>query len=309
MTVATTQPVSEHDEPRLEIDPSTGRPILVAPHRRHRPLHTHGRASGPCPFCEGEEHQTPSEVDAVRVSGALDEPGWRVRAFPNLYPASAWHEVVVEGSAHEIRPHRVPIDVWVDVIEVYRRRIAAIEAQSDVRCVYLFKNVGREAGASIDHNHTQILGLTILPPRLELELRAAKGGACPWCDELESATAEGRVVFASEHHVVLSPRHPKLPNETWIVPRRHDANFLVEGPEQTEDLARMLVGAFGAIDGALDGAAFNIYLHRVPGEDFHWHFELQPRTGNLAGLELGGDMYINSIPAAESAALLREHFG
>jgi hypothetical protein len=42
--------------------------------------------------------------------------------------------------------------------------------------------------------------------------------------------------------------------------------------------------------------AFNLWLHRVPGRRFHWHIELQPRTGQMAGLELGGDMYINSMP-------------
>ncbi|MCA8943262.1 MAG: hypothetical protein KDB80_11935 [Planctomycetes bacterium] len=295
------------DEPTLAFDPSTGRPILVAPQRRHRPLHTHGRASGPCPFCPGEEHQTPSEVDAVRAAGDRNEPGWRVRAFPNLYPASHWHEVIVEGAEHETRPHRVPPAIWLDALDVYRRRISAMEAQRDVQCAFLFKNVGREAGASIEHNHTQLLGLTLLPPRLELELRASRG-ACPWCAEVESAPTEGRALFVGEHHVVLCPRYPKLPHELWLVPRRHDTNFLVQGPAASEELSTLLPRLFGAVDAALDGAAFNVFLHRIPGEDFHWHFELQPRTGYLAGLELGGDMYINSISSRESADLLRPHF-
>jgi hypothetical protein len=47
----------------------------------------------------------------------------------------------------------------------------------------------------------------------------------------------------------------------------------------------------------------------MPRGRFHWHFELQPRTGQLAGLELGGDMYINSISAAASAENLRNGLG
>ena len=50
-----------------------------------------------------------------------------------------------------------------------------------------------------------------------------------------------------------------------------------------------------AFDRAFDRAPFNGWLHRVPRTSFHWHFEFQPRTGFLAGLELGGDMYINSV--------------
>ena len=66
-----------------------------------------------------------------------------------------------------------------------------------------------------------------------------------------------------------------------------------------------------AIGGGLDRPPCNLWLHRVPaallaaGESFHWHFELQPRTGQLAGLELGGDMYINSVSAEVTAARLR----
>ena len=47
----------------------------------------------------------------------------------------------------------------------------------------------------------------------------------------------------------------------------------------------------------------------MPRARFHWHFELQPRTGQLAGLELGGDMYINSISAVASAEKLRLGLG
>ncbi len=45
------------------------------------------------------------------------------------------------------------------------------------------------------------------------------------------------------------------------------------------------------------GLAPVLLTGRIPRGAFHWHFELQPRTGQMAGLELGGDMYINSIPA------------
>jgi UDPglucose--hexose-1-phosphate uridylyltransferase len=295
----------ERDEPRIVIDESTGRPVLVAPDRRHRPVHTAGELAGPCPFCPGEEHRTPPEVDAVRDGTAPDAPGWRVRAFPNLYPAARWHEVVVEGPAHAIQPAVLDDGLWHDALVVQQRRIRAIEARPDVACAFLFKNVGRLAGASIAHNHSQILGLPMLPPRLVLELAQARAHGCAICADLRTAAAEDRVVSAGPRHVVLSPRTPKLPFETWLVPIAHGADFLDEA--EAADLAVQLARLFVAIDLAFDGPAFNSWLHRVPGADFHWHIELQPRTGFLAGLELGGDMYINSILGPESAAELRAH--
>lgn len=296
------------EDVRIDHDPSTGRPILVAPRRRNRPLHTQGKASGPCPFCPGEEHQTPPEVDAIRAGdSAADAPGWNVRAFANLYPAATLHDVVVEGAAHEIWPARVAASTWQNALTVYRRRMATFEAEPEVRCSFWFKNVGRDAGASIAHSHSQILGLPMLPPRLELELAAADRHGCVHCHDLVTARAEGRVVFEGEHHIAVCPRVPKLPHETWVLPRAHAAQFLDDDTERSADLSRVLSAVFCGVDGGLDQPAFNVYLHRVPGADFHWHFELQPRTGFLAGLELGGDMYINSIRSDEAAAKFRPH--
>jgi UDPglucose--hexose-1-phosphate uridylyltransferase len=292
-------------DPYVLTDPTTGRPILMAPRRRARPQLA-GRDADPalCPLCPGHEDHTPPEVDAVRAAGsAPDTPGWSVRAVPNLYPATTHHEVVVEGAEHEMQPGRLSEQVWHDALAVHRRRVAHIEAQAGVRTAYLFKNVGARAGASLAHNHTQVIGLPMLPPRLELELAQGKGRPCAYCEEAHTAEVEGRVVAIGEHHVALCPRAPKLPYETWLLPRAHDADFVAE--LHAQDLAATMHRLFRALDGALGDPPFNMFLHRIPGASFHWHYELQPRTGNLAGLELGGDMYINVLPGDEAAALLR----
>ena len=292
---------------RVLIDPTTGRPILLAPQRRKRPyLFGQDANRKPCPFCQGNEDQTPPELDAVRLDGGeANRPGWIVRAVPNLYPATAHHEVIAEGAVHAVQPAVLGAEFWPQALRMYRRRIAHIEAQDGVRCAYLFKNVGRRAGASIAHNHTQVLGLPMLPPRLELELEHARNrdSGCVHCEEIESAEREGRLVCQGQHHAVLAPRASKLPYETWILPRDHDADFL--DPEHTEDLARTLHATFELLDRAFDDPPFNLFLHRIPGEAFHWHWELQPRTGNLAGLELGADMYINAVSAQDTAARLQ----
>jgi UDPglucose--hexose-1-phosphate uridylyltransferase len=294
---------------RCEIatDPSTGRPILVAPERRGRPIHTVAGKDGAdvCPFCPGAEASTPPERDAIRAPGtAPDQPGWTARAFPNLFPACAWHEVIAEGAAHRPQPGDLEPEVWADALRLWRRRIAFLEAQPGVRCAFLFKNVGREAGASIAHAHSQVLGLPMLPPRLEQELARCRNEGPIVLPELETAEREGRVVVAGRRHLAFCPRSPKLPFETWLAPRDPADRFDEAGDD--EDLVAVLGGLFRAIDRAFGGPAFNLWLHRVPGVDFHWHFEAQPRTGYLAGLELGGDMYINSISGTEAARRLRD---
>jgi UDPglucose--hexose-1-phosphate uridylyltransferase len=182
-----------------------------------------------------------------------------------------------------------------------------MESRREVACAYVFKNVGALAGASISHNHTQILGLAELPPRLVLEANQARQfGRCPWCNSLATAEAEGRLVFGAAHHVVLAPEPPKLPHETWLLPRACDDDFLTT---DVDSLAAALQAMFLAVQRGLGQPAFNLWQHRIPGRPFHWHFELQPRTGQMAGLELGADMYINSVTARASAAKLRAGLG
>lgn len=299
------------DDPRTEAfrlahDPSTGRPILVAPSRRARPLLTVSGKDGAdgCPFCAGSEASTPAEVDAVRAAESpADAPGWRVRAFPNLYPACRWHEVVAEGPEHCTRPGDLEPELWRDALAVYRRRLLHLESQPDVRCAFWFKNVGRAAGASIAHSHSQILGLPMVPPRLVEELTRFRHHGSAVAAELDRAATDGRMIHAGERFAVFSPRDPRLPFETWLAPLDPDHDF-DEGADDLE-LGTALAKLFQAFDRAFDGPAFNVWLHRLPGEGFHWHFEAQPRTGQLAGLELGADMYINSVPAEESAERLR----
>lgn len=292
------------DAPQRLTDPTTGRPVLMAPQRQGRPILTGAGADRPCPFCPGNERQTPPELDAVRAAGsAKDAPGWTVRAFANKYPATMHHEVVAEGAAHCEQPADLGVAAWREAIGVWQRRIAALEARPGVATAYWFKNVGGLAGASIPHCHSQILGVDELPPRLLLERdRARAMPSCPWCDALATAAADGRLVFAGPAHSVLLPAPTKLPFETWLLPHDCGDDFL---RTDAGSLAIALHTMFVAVAAALHRPAFNVWLHRIPGERFHWHFELQPRTGHLAGLELGGDMYINSVPAPLAAARLR----
>lgn len=285
-------------EPRLVVDPTTGRPILLAPQRQRRPMHTGAHAvARPCPFCPGHEHETPPALATLP-----DEAAWITRAFANKYPANAHHEVIAEGREHREQPDELDAATWRACITLWQRRIAAIEARPGVACGYLFKNVGALAGASIAHNHSQVLGLAELPPRLVLEQATTRAlPQCPWCRSLATAEGERRLVHRSRRHAVLVPDPPKLPNETWLLPAACDDDFLTT---DVDSLADALHALFVAVAHGLQRPAFNMWLHRIPGARFHWHVELQPRTGQMAGLELGGDMYINSTPAATSAQRL-----
>jgi hypothetical protein len=92
-----------------------------------------------------------------------------------------------------------------------------------------------------------------------------------------------------------------------MLPLAHDDDFLES--KHDDDLVRSLAALFAGATSSFKGGAFNLCLHRISDEDFHWHFELQPRIGNVAALEIGADMYINAITAQMSAARWRDAIG
>jgi galactose-1-phosphate uridylyltransferase len=49
------------------------------------------------------------------------------------------------------------------------------------------------------------------------------------------------------------------------------------------------------------GLEFNAWLH----DGTHWHIELVPRTTQIAGLELGAGVWINSVAPEDAAAAFR----
>lgn len=76
----------------LRSDPTTGRKVLIAEARALRPNDFVGdtkphlpHSPSECPFCRGNEHQTPHEL-AVTNDAAGE---WQVRVVPNKYPAVA----------------------------------------------------------------------------------------------------------------------------------------------------------------------------------------------------------------------------
>jgi len=268
-------------------DPVIERWVLVAPGRElrpgaARPSRREGLA-GDCPFCPGRESRTPP---AVWTDPGSERAGWRVRVFANKYPAlEGGHEVIVEHPDHDADLATLEHGDVVRVIAAYAARIEALYADGDIRYVQLFRNAGVAAGATQGHPHAQLLALPVVPPLVREELRGAAAvhaqqGACVYCELLRRSEDEGLVVHETRWHVALSPPAPRMPGETWILPRAHAATFRRDA--RIEDLAACVADVTRRVAGAFAEPAYTLLLHEAPrdGEDspsYHWHFELLPR--------------------------------
>ena len=268
----------------IERNPITGAPIIVAPERASRP-NEFGKAADRCPFCPGHEADTPPEI-------WRDGDPWNIRVFPNKFPATGQHEVIVEGSDHNRTFDQLAPDVAMRVVDHYIERYRALSRSSQYVCV--FKNHGVLAGATIPHPHSQILGTPFVPPRISREGEAF-GGRCPLCD------LPAETIDQTEHYRWVAPRGAMMAYEQWIFPLQH-ANEIREGFE----LSTLLQRAARAM--LTISESFNWIFINFPGKPAgHWYVQMFPRLTMHAGFELGTGSAINTVDAKSAATAANNH--
>jgi UDPglucose--hexose-1-phosphate uridylyltransferase len=328
--------------PELRKDPIVGRWVIIATDRAKRPLTPRSEpiaaGSGPCPFCPGQESNTPLEILSYRDGNSKpNQPGWRVRVVPNKFPALqiegelhkrgegiydkmngiGAHEVIIDCPGHETSMANLSEENIREVLWVYRDRL--VDLKKDPRLVYgmLFKNVGALAGASLEHSHSQLIVTPIVPINVQEEMNGALEffnyrGRCIFCDMAhQEHAAEKRVVLDTPNFLSLTPYASRFPFETWILPKQHNSHFENIHKIEVDELGTVLRTVLLKLETALDRPSYNYIIHTAPFDaqtlpHFHWHIEVIPRLTRVAGFEWGTGFYINPVPPEQAAGILRE---
>ena len=251
---------------------------MIAPGRAKRPGATRPPLEPPspeeldsCPFCAGHEDMTPPQTLVLPEEG-----DWKVRVVPNLYPALERQEVVVHSRRH-IRSIAEAEDEELELVAAAWRRRAADEPGH----VFPLLNERREAGASLAHSHSQLI----------------------WLPEPAPVRAHPRAetVFEQDGLTVACPWASRVPYETVIAPIEPEAGGLASpllpgALKLLADVVRRLQRVEGQVP-------LNAWLEHGRGD---WRLVLFPRLNILAGLELGANIFVNTVPPEEAAVRLRE---
>ena len=328
--------------PELRKDPITGRWVIISTDRARRPSDFVRHPVPPsvarfCPFCYGNEQKTPPEVLAFRPGGEANQPGWSVRVVPNKFPALGIegdlnrqgegmydkmdgigaHEVIVESPDHMLSMAEMTERQIEEVLWAFRDRVNDLKRDQRFRYIVLFKNHGEAAGASLEHSHSQLIALPVIPKRVKEELDGAKlyfdfKERCVYCDIIRQEIASAvRLVAETDRLLVLEPWAPRFPFETWILPKRHESHFETADNATLQNLAGVLRTTLRKLDKALERPPYNFIIHSAPLQEnhqphYHWHIEIIPKLTKVAGFEWGTGFYINPTPPEESAKFLRE---
>ncbi len=328
--------------PDLRKDPIVNRWVIIATERAQRPHHLkanqeHAR-TGICPFCPGHEDKTPKEVLAYRGDGGTPNgQGWSLRVVPNKFPALrvegsldrsgegvydrmsgiGAHEVIIETPDHQKTLATMSEAEIEPVFWAYRDRIMDLRRDERFKYIMIFKNHGRAAGATLEHTHSQLIALPVVPKTVMEEMVGAKSyydykERCVFCDIIkQELTDRRRVVYENASFVVFEPYAPKFPFETWILPKTHDSSFEEVRRSEYAELANAMRVTLTKLNVALESPPYNFMLHNQPLHEplsphYHWHIEIMPTLGTVAGFEWGSGFYINAPSPEEAAAFLRD---
>lgn len=298
-----------------------------------------------CPFCEGKEGSTPNEIYAIRDGSEPNKPGWRVRVIANKYPilriegnltrtgvgvydkvnGIGANEVIIETPKHVTNFFELDEPQIDSILKTYALRIADLHKDQRFRYVLIFKNHGRQAGAStISHLHSELIALPATPVRIKQKLSGAKEyyeykERCIFCDIIQQELEMNeRLIFRDAHFVVIAPYASRFPFELVIFPIQHSHAFTDTTDAVFKCLASVLRKVTKGLYQALENPPYNLILHNSPNllphrdywktikDDFHWHIEIVPRTQRTTGFEWGTGFYINRVAPEYVSMRLRE---
>jgi len=331
--------------PQFRKHPVTHEWVVIATERGKRPSDfqkgqeqvQRPEYSEKCPFCVGNEHQTPPEVLAYRADGTEpNSPGWTTRVVSNKFPALqieggldrggvgmydymngvGAHEVIIETTRHDLQIGNIEPELAVDAWVAAKERMIDLDRDERFKYVLVFRNHGKVAGASLEHPHSQLIALPMIPHQIKLEIEGARRfyqyhERCIFCDMIRQETNYGkRVIEDSDDFIAFSPFAPKYPFETWIMPKRHNASFTEESRDDLVGFSRMLQHTLMRISNCLNDPPYNYMLQTAPyamegDPQFHWYLKVIPRLTIAAGFEMGTGVYINVTSPEDAAEHLR----
>jgi len=329
--------------PELRKDPIIDRWVIISTERGKRPVFLIEEPPPPkaamCPLCSGNEHMTPAEVYAIRPNNSPpNTPDWLLRVIPNKFPALriegslnkegvglydrmngiGAHEVVVDTPVHGETLSNMDARGIQNLFIAFKERVLDLAKDKRFRFTIVFKNHGAIAGASLDHSHSQLISLPIIPKRISEEISGSMNyyrfkDRCIFCDIITQEKEDNvRVIYENSRFIALSPYASRFPFETWVLPKNHEPYFAFQKDDDNyHDAADALSAILKKQDKVLNSPPYNFMIHTTPLGNgdipyYHWHIEIIPRLTKMAGFEWGTGFYINPTPPEEATVYLKE---
>jgi len=316
--------------------------VLITPERLHRPDFSPQKEKtsphGTCPFCEGNEAMTPKEIFAIRPTESFaNSIGWQTRVVPNLYKAVAieaphlhhpetfayWdgfgaHEVIIDTPQHHLTMASWSHSEMVSWFKTLRQRVEDLRRDHRLTYISLFKNEGFDAGATLEHCHTQLIALPLIPKH-QRDLRRRERD---YFELHHHALIESILVDEENHRIrmiesegefsAFCPYASGYPFEVMISSKKCVGEIDTLSDLSIDHLSTLLLSIIQKMRQQLGEFAFNLSISTPPlGEDIgvceahRLVIRILPRIYRFGGFEVSSEMLINPVEPELAAKLLR----
>ncbi len=288
-----------------------------------------------CPF------ENPEKSGNEVVTTYSDKTGtdWIAKVIKNKFPAvtegedgdirqvgpfkalkgTGVHEVLVLRD-HERDFYDFSGEEVAEIFRIYQKCYLAMLDGGSRRYTLIFHNHGAQAGATIQHPHSQIISIPILPPDVARSIRGSENfyrerGRKVYDVMMEWELGEKkRIVYENEKFLAFCPFVSKTEYEVRIFCKEGHSHFEKTPPELFDDLGDAFSTTFKKIGMALDKPDYNFFIHTSPinsssaeaHEFYSWHIEILPKVASVGAFELASGMEINVVDPDEAAKLFRK---
>lgn len=334
--------------PELRRDPITHGWVIFAPRRSKRPkdFFTSGKGDSQqsCPFCPGQAPPEDPPPLVVVEAQSDDEDGlFEMKVLADKYPLLTGdeeyerfgegmydlmhgygsHEIIVESPRHGLRFDDFSEAHLTEIFSLYQSRIIELSRDRRIQHILLTRNIGHDAGAHIDHPHSHVVALPIVPKKLLEETDGARSyyqyrDRCIFCDIIQQELSDqARLVLENEAFIAFCPYASRFPFEVTVIPKVHVPRFETIRYDEVRCLAAIMKRLIGGLNTLLNDPPLNYIVHSAPtvhvrrerfervGQFYHWHIEILPKLTRVAGFEWGSGFYINPMAPEEAAQHLR----
>jgi UDPglucose--hexose-1-phosphate uridylyltransferase len=247
--------------------------------------------------------------------------------YDRMRPVGA-HEVLVENFRHDGNLWNATDAEIEQFLLLAAQRIQDLKRDGRFKYVSIFKDYGNSAGQEFEHPTSQLTATTFVPRRVLYELRASREyfdqkERCVFCDIISQETKqELRVLEIREDFIALCPYAPRVPYETWILPRTHEAAFermALNRSGLMRELGAILRRTLQRIRAITED--FHLVLHTSPNslhrsgnlgywktidEDYHWHIEILPVLAGKSKSYTFKEVYYSPLTSETAIKRLRE---
>jgi UDPglucose--hexose-1-phosphate uridylyltransferase len=302
------------------------------------------RSNSACRFCP----DSPEPVQLIaNISGVPGTP-WSARSV--VHPSALYHiegeparrgdgiydrmrgvgahEVLIENPRHERQLWNASDAEIEQFLLLAAQRIQDLKRDGRFKYVSIFKDYGSSAGQEFEHPSSQLTATTFVPRRVLYELRAGREyfeqkERCVFCDIIaQEIKQDQRVIELRGDFIALGPYAPRVPYESWILPRIHEASFERTGlirPGMMRDLGALLRRTLQRIRTVTED--FHLVMHTSPNtlhgseslgywktidEDYHWHIEILPVVAGKSKSYTFKEVYYSPVTSETAVKRLRE---